>query len=41
MGDDYAKYLSTILHKKDESFDQAIEIARRVAKDFGRAKRVW
>jgi hypothetical protein len=29
-----AEILLTILHKKDESFDQAVEIARRVAKDF-------
>jgi AbiU2 len=29
-----AEILLTILHKKDEGFDQAVEIARRIAADF-------
>jgi hypothetical protein len=29
-----AQILLTVLHKKDEGFDQFVEIARRVAKDF-------
>jgi hypothetical protein len=29
-----AEILLTILHKKDESFDQAVKIARRIADDF-------
>jgi orotate phosphoribosyltransferase-like protein len=29
-----AEILLTILHKKDEGFDQAVEIARQIAADF-------
>jgi hypothetical protein len=29
-----AEILLTVLHKKDESFDQAVEIARQIAADF-------
>jgi hypothetical protein len=34
-----AEILLTILHKKDESFDQAVKIARRIADDFWREDR--